>query len=123
MAKRILVVDDDELVLIAVGELMKSKGFEVSTVSSGPEALETLEREPFDLCVLDIIMPVMDGYEVCRRIRRMERAGKMPVLMLTAKAADEDRQRGLEAGANLYLPKPISPAKLIQMVEEVLASR
>ena len=70
--------------------------------------------------ILDVIMPEMDGFEVCRRIRRIDSYAETPIIMLTAKSGEEDRQRGLEAGANLYLPKPISPRRLIALVEEAI---
>jgi DNA-binding response OmpR family regulator len=65
-------------------------------------------------------MPEMDGFEVCQKIRRIDSYTETPVMMLTAKSGDEDRQRGLEMGANLYLPKPISPKRLIALVEEAI---
>jgi two-component system OmpR family response regulator len=89
-------------------------------MSHAPGALEKLSTEQFDLVILDVIMPEMTGFEVCERIRKMDSYSETPILMLTAKSGDEDRQRGLEAGANLYLPKPIAPRQLIALVEEAL---
>ena len=120
MAKKILVVDDDELVLIAISELLTPSGFSVTTCSNGPEALERVASDRFDLVILDVIMPEMDGFEVCQRIRQLDSYTETPVMMLTAKSGEEDRQRGLEVGANLYLPKPISPKRLIALVEEAI---
>ncbi len=120
MAKKILVVDDDDLVLIAIQELLTPQGFSVTTLSNGSGALEKASTERFDLVILDVIMPEMDGFEVCQRIRRMEAYTETPILMLTAKSGEEDKQRGMDAGANLYLPKPIAPRRLIALVEEAL---
>jgi len=120
MAKKILVVDDDELVLIAIQELLSPLGFSVTTMSNGPGALEKVSRDRFELVILDVIMPEMDGFEVCQRIRKMDSYSETPILMLTAKSEEEDRQRGMEAGANLYLSKPIAPKRLIALVEEAL---
>jgi len=120
MAKRILVVDDDEMVLLAIQELLTPMGFSMTTMSNGAGALEKASGERFDLVILDVIMPEMDGFEVCRKIRGMDSYSETPILMLTAKSAEEDKQRGMEAGANLYLPKPISPRRLIALVEEAL---
>jgi len=120
MAKKILVVDDDELVVIAIQELLTPLGFSVTTTSSGAAALEKASQDQFDLIILDIIMPEMDGFEVCRKIRRMGPYEDIPIIMLTAKSAEEGRQLGMEAGANLYLPKPISPKRLIALVEEAM---
>jgi CheY-like chemotaxis protein len=123
MAKRILVVDDDEMVLIALDELLKPEGYEVQTVSSGMEALQKLDQGGYDLLMLDVIMPEMDGYELCKRIREKEKYKETPVVFLTAKSRDEDRAKGLEAGANLYLSKPISPDKLLGIVSDALGQK
>ena len=120
MAKRILVVDDDELVRIALNELLKPEGYVVNTVSGGSEALEKLDQDGYDLLMLDIIMPEMDGFELCKRIREMERFKETPVVFLTAKSREEDRIRGLEVGANLFLSKPISPGKLLEIVADTI---
>jgi CheY-like chemotaxis protein len=120
MAKKILVVDDDELVLIAIQELLSPLGFSVVKACSGADALEKIAQEQFDLIILDIIMPEMDGFEVCQRIRQTNSYTETPIMMLTAKSGEEDKERGIEVGANLYLPKPISPKKLIALVEEAL---
>jgi len=120
MSQRILVVDDDELVLAALVELLSPKGWTVITAPSGPQALEQLERERFDLLILDIIMPRMDGYELCQKIRTMEGYTKIPVIMLTAKNGEEEQKRGLNAGANLFLPKPIFPQRLLELIEASL---
>lgn len=118
MAKRILVVDDDELVLMALDELLRPEGYEVHSVSSGTQALKRLDETTYDLLVLDIIMPEMDGFDLCKRIREREDYRETPVLFLTAKSREEDRMKGLEAGANLFLSKPISPDKLLKIVSE-----
>jgi CheY-like chemotaxis protein len=123
MAKRILVVDDDEMVLMALEELLKPEGYEVQTVAGGTEALQKLDQGGYDLLMLDVIMPEMDGYELCKRIREKEKYKETPVVFLTAKSRDEDRAKGLEAGANLYLSKPISPDKLLGIVSDVLGQK
>jgi two-component system, OmpR family, alkaline phosphatase synthesis response regulator PhoP len=120
MAKEILVVDDDDLVLIAIQELLTPLGFVVTTMSNGIEALAKASSHRFDLVILDVIMPEMDGFELCRKIRQIASYAATPVMMLTAKSGEEDRQRGLDVGANLYLPKPISPKRLIALVEEAI---
>ncbi len=120
MGKKILVVDDDELVLIAIQELLTPLGFSVTALSSGQEALESVSRSRFDLMILDVSMPEVTGFEVCQKIRQMESYTDIPVLMLTARSGEEDKERGMAAGANLYLPKPISPKRLIALVEEAL---
>ena len=120
MAKNILVVDDDELVLLAVQALLTPLGFSVTLSSSGADALQKAASKRFDVVILDVIMPEMDGFEVCRNLRQLEAHHETPILMLTAKGGEEDKQRGMEAGANLYLPKPIAPKRLIALVEEAM---
>jgi CheY-like chemotaxis protein len=120
MTKRILVVDDDEMVLMALDELLKPEGYEVHTAGSGAEALQKLDGSAYDLIMTDVIMPEMDGFELCKRIRQKETYREVPVVFLTAKTRDEDRVRGLEAGANLFLSKPISPDKLLGIVSSTL---
>lgn len=120
MEKRILVVDDDEMVLMALNELLKTEGYMIQTVSSANEALQKLDENGYDLLMLDVIMPEMDGFELCKRIRTKENYKETPIVFLTAKSRDEDRVRGLEAGANLFLSKPISPDKLLGIVEDAL---
>lgn len=120
MAPKILVVDDDELVLIAIQELLSPLGFSVTTAPNGSEALEKILSERFNLVILDVIMPEMNGFEVCQKIRQVDSYAETPIMMLTAKSGEEDKQRGMEVGANLYLPKPISPKRLIVLVEEAM---
>ena len=120
MVKRILVVDDDEMVLMALDELLKPEGFEVQTVSSGMEAIKELDKKGYDLIMLDVIMPEMDGFSLCKRIRGIEKYKETPIVFLTAKSREEDRLRGLEVGANLFLSKPISPDKLLKIVADTL---
>lgn len=116
MAKKVLIVDDDELILMALTELLQPEGYEITTTTSGVEALQILNREVFDLAVLDIIMPTMDGIELCRRIRERDDLKRMPVIFLSAKSQEEDRAAGLGAGADLFLSKPISPEKLLKIL-------
>ena len=120
MSKKILVVDDDELVLIALEELLKPCGYEVSTALNGQVALEKAGEEKFDLMILDIIMPGIDGFELCRKIREMELYRTVPIIILTAKSSKEDTQKGIDAGAYLFLPKPMAPQRLLDLVKNSL---
>jgi two-component system alkaline phosphatase synthesis response regulator PhoP len=120
MAKRILVVDDDEMVLMALDELLKPEGYEVRTFSRGKEALKSLDQEEYDLLMLDVIMPEMDGIELCKQIREREDCREIPIVFLTAKSREEDKIQCLEAGANLSLSKPISPDKLLEIISDSL---
>ncbi|MBW2056810.1 MAG: response regulator [Deltaproteobacteria bacterium] len=117
MARRILVVDDDELVLVALRELLAPRGYAVTTVQSGAQALEEIENHRFDLLILDVIMPRMDGFQLCERIRATEGYSRTPIVMLTAKSDPDEEKRGLAAGADLFLPKPIPPQRLLDLIE------
>ena len=120
MPKRILVVDDDQMVLMALGELLKPEGYEVHMVSSGIEALKRIDENGYDLLLLDIIMPLMDGFELCRKVRGKEKYKETPIVFLTAKSREEDKISGLAAGANLFLSKPISPEKLLDIISKTI---
>ena len=114
---RILVVDDDPTVAEVVAGYLERAGFAVERAGDGPEALRLAgERWP-DLVVLDLMLPGLDGLEVCRRLRA---AGPVPVIMLTARGDEEDRITGLEVGADDYVTKPFSPRELVLRVESVL---
>ncbi len=114
--KIILVVDDDVRNSFALSKLLSDKGIIVKIAQDGQKALDILAQEPIDLVLIDIMMPVMDGYETTRRIRAQSKFNHLPVLALTAKAMKDDRQKCLEAGANDYLPKPIDVERLFSML-------
>ncbi len=119
MSHKILIVDDDELVLISVKTLLESEGFIVDTASNGKDALAQAESGQFDLFMLDVIMPGMSGFDVCQALRATERYKQAPIVVLTAKSAEADRKKGIEAGATRFLPKPIQPESLLSVLEEV----
>ena len=120
MAKSILIVDDDEMVLMALSELLKPEGYDIDSVGSAKEALNKINEKRYDLLILDIIMPEMNGLELCRKIRTREDYDEIPIVFLTAKSREDDRALGIEAGANLFLSKPISPDKLLKIVSETI---
>ena len=120
MPKRILVVDDDEMVLMALDELLRPEGYEVHTVLSAAEALERLDQNGYDLLMLDIIMPKMDGFELCKKIRERKGYTHTPIIFLTAKSPEKHGTLGLDAGADMFLSKPISPEKLLRVVAETI---
>ncbi|WP_214658785.1 ATP-binding protein [Candidatus Formimonas warabiya] len=114
---RVLLVDDDPVNLQAAAAILRLGGHGVIAVSSGKAALAELDRhKDYSLMVLDVMMPEMSGYEVCRRLRESRSIFELPVLMLTAKATTEDIVMGFEAGANDYLPKPFEPEELLARV-------
>jgi DNA-binding response OmpR family regulator len=121
MPRKILVVDDDILVLEALRELLVADGYEVTTATRGQEALEVMEREHFDLLVLDVVMPKMTGFDVCREIRTWDdERSRVKIIMLTAKTDPKDLEIGEEAGCDLYLTKPIDPRKLKELIRGTL---
>jgi DNA-binding response OmpR family regulator len=119
--KLVLVADDDPDILDLVTFRLDRAGYEVVQARDGQEALDTaLARAP-DLCVLDVMMPRLDGYEVTRRLREAESTRSVPVILLTARAQESDVERGFGAGATDYMRKPFSPQELRARVEALLA--
>ncbi len=115
--RRVLVVDDDPTVAEVVTDYLHRAGFLVEHVAEGPAAVARAAEAPPDLVVLDLMLPGLDGLEVCRRIRER---GPVPVVMLTARGDEDDRVLGLEFGADDYVTKPFSPRELVLRVESVL---
>ncbi|WP_425561756.1 response regulator transcription factor [Microbacterium awajiense] len=115
--RKVLVVDDDPTVSEVVTDYLRTAGFVVEHASDGFAAIEAVQRGAPDIVVLDRMLPGIDGSEACRRIRA---AGPTPVILLTALGTEEDRIRGLEAGADDYLTKPFSPRELVLRVQSVL---
>ncbi|MDM5299574.1 response regulator transcription factor [Bacillus pumilus] len=113
----ILLVDDESDMLDLIGSFLQKQGFDIRTANNGIEALRQLEIEPIDLVVLDIMMPDMDGFEVCQHIRQ---TSQIPILFLTARSYEEDRIRGLEIGADDYIMKPFSLRELAARIETTL---
>ena len=112
-----LLVDDDARLPGLLKSFLEPQGVDVTTATGGAAALEALERETFDVVILDVMMPGMDGLETLRRIRAMS---SVPVLMLTARGDETDRIVGLELGADDYLPKPFNPRELAARIRAIL---
>lgn len=118
--KTILVVEDEESLLKLESILLTSKGFEVIGAANGSIALDVLEKNRVDLVLLDIMLPEIDGFEVCRRIKNNPDTKDLPVIMLTAKKSQEDLSRGDDVGADWYVTKPFKSAKVIETIERFL---
>jgi DNA-binding response OmpR family regulator len=118
--KRILVVDDEIYIVHILEFTLTMEGYDVITAADGEEALRKIRDDRPDLVVLDIMMPKMDGYEVCRRLRQDEDAQTLPVILLSAKGRPIDRETGLEVGADDYIVKPFSPRRLLEKIRDLL---
>ncbi len=117
MAETVLIVDDDERLSAMLADYLSGNGYAVHRAPNGEAGLAQLKRQPADVVVLDVMMPGIDGFETCRRIRAFS---QVPVLMLTAKGEDTDRIVGLELGADDYLPKPFNPRELLARLKAIL---
>ena len=120
MAKRILVVDDEVESVKLIGLMLQRRGYEIIAARSGAQALEKAQADKPDLIILDVMMPDMDGYEVCRRLRADPATASMPIIMFTAKTMVDDKVAGFQAGADDYLTKPVHPEELASRIEAVL---
>jgi len=118
---RILVVDDEPEAVELVEFNLKQSGYAVTTADDGAEALKKARAQTPDLIVLDVMLPEMDGFEICKSLRLDPATARVPIIMLTAKAAEIDRVLGLELGADDYLTKPFSPRELLLRVKKILA--
>jgi phosphate regulon transcriptional regulator PhoB len=120
MAAQVLVVEDEPDIRDLIVLHLQREGFQVRTARSGADALRQVKVAPPDLVVLDLMLPELDGLEVCRRLRRDVATASVPVIMLTAKGDEADRVVGLELGADDYITKPFSPKELVARVRAVL---
>ena len=118
--KKILVVDDEKDVLDLVRRILTRGGFKVITASDGKEGLAKVYSEAPDLMILDINMPMMDGWEVCRKIRGDPLYKHLPIIMLTVRRTKKDQLKGLDIGGDEYITKPFYPTELIARVKTVL---
>ncbi len=120
-AMKILIVDDEPHILRSLGFVLSREGYEVLEARGGTEALDLVEQERPDLVFLDIMMPQLDGYEVCRRIKESDELSGTYVILLTAKGQESDRRKGMGVGADEYMTKPFSPSRAVARVNEILA--
>ena len=120
MPTRILIVEDDPDIAELVARYLDKAGFTTERAASGREALQTIAARPPDLLVLDLMLPHVDGLEVCRLVRANEHTTALPIIMLTARAEESERIVGLELGADDYLAKPFSPNELVARVRALL---
>ena len=120
MARKILVVDDEAVLVETIAYNLEQAGYQVTTAADGASALEAAHRESPDLIVLDLMLPEMDGLEVCRQLRRESATAQTPIIMLTAKSDEIDKVVGLEVGADDYVTKPFGRRELLARVRALL---
>ena len=120
MGSKVLVVDDEPSITKTLGARLKAEGFEVMVAGDGITALHSVYKDPPDLIILDIMMPEMDGFETCQRLRSDPRYKEIPILMLTAKTAEEDKLWGEMLGAIEYLSKPFGSKELVEKVKKLI---
>jgi DNA-binding response OmpR family regulator len=118
--ERVLIVDDDPDIVRLVRYNLTHSGYDVQSAGSGREALELVQKQPPDLVVLDVMLPDVDGLEVCRTLRQQSSSRRIPILMLTARGEEIDRVVGFELGADDYVSKPFSPRELVLRVKSIL---
>jgi DNA-binding NarL/FixJ family response regulator len=118
--KRLLLIDDDPNLILLVKDYLEFRGYEVITAENGREALEVLEQDIPDLIICDVMMPEMDGYTFVKHVREEPRTSWIPVLFLSAKGQSQDKVKGLNTGADVYMVKPFEPEELVAQVESSL---
>ena len=118
---KILLVDDEPSLVKVVSRRLESEGFEVRVAMDGEEALHQVETSRPDLIILDVMLPKMNGYEVCRKLKWDARYQKIPVLLFTAKALERDEKFGFEAGADAYVRKPFRAPELLEKIRTLLS--
>ena len=122
MSTKILIADDEPNILISLEFLMKREGYEVVVARDGQEAMDAIVRERPALVLLDVMMPIKTGFDVCYEVRAHEAVRDTLIVMLTAKGRDTDVAKGLALGANAYMTKPFSTKELVQKVKDLLGT-
>ncbi|UEM05720.1 response regulator [Skermanella rosea] len=122
MSQSILIADDEPSILLSLQFLLQKAGFEVRLAKNGEEVIQALEQSVPDLILLDAMMPKRDGFDVCQTIRANPDWQRLPVIMLTAKSRDVERQKGMALGATDYVTKPFSTRDLVETVRKHLAA-
>ena len=123
MAKKILVIEDDPATSRLVDYSLRHEGYQVITAANGLEGIRKAHNESPDLVILDVMLPGMDGFEICHQLRSEPDTAQLPILMFSAKAQEIDRDTGLKVGADDYLAKPAAPADIVDRVQKLLAKK
>jgi two-component system, OmpR family, alkaline phosphatase synthesis response regulator PhoP len=120
MAKKVLIADDEPNIVTALEFMLQKSGYEVHTVNNGTEALNQIEQFGPHLVLLDVMMPAINGYEVCQRIRQNPALAGLKIIMLTAKGRELDMAKGLALGADVYVTKPFATKQLLEQVQKLI---
>jgi two-component system, OmpR family, alkaline phosphatase synthesis response regulator PhoP len=120
MAKKVLIADDEPNIVTALEFMLQKSGYEVHTVNNGTEALNQIEQFGPHLVLLDVMMPAINGYEVCQRIRQNPALVGLKIIMLTAKGRELDMAKGLALGADVYVTKPFATKQLLEQVQKLI---
>ena len=120
ISKKILIVEDDPSFSRAINHMIGKEGYDVITASNGMTGLRMAKEEKPDLLILDVMLPGLDGFEICSRLRGETQTAKLPIIMLSAKGQDTDKTTGLKVGANEYLTKPVDRAVLLEKLTSLL---
>jgi two-component system, OmpR family, alkaline phosphatase synthesis response regulator PhoP len=120
VSKKILIADDEPSIVAAVEFLLRRNGYEVEVARNGEEALQLVDTSHPDLVVLDVMMPVKSGYEICKRIRERPDSQSIKIIMLSAKGRDAEVSKGLSIGADVYITKPFSTRELLAKIDDLL---
>jgi DNA-binding response OmpR family regulator len=123
MSKKVLIVDDEPSIIVALQFLMEQQGYETLVAFSGEEAMEAVARHRPDLILLDIMLPVVDGFEVCQRVRENPAWRDVRIVLVTALGSEANVTKGLDLGADAYVTKPFANADLVAKVKELLECR
>jgi len=122
VTKKILIADDEPSIVVALEYLLRRNGFEVLVARNGDEALKQVEAHVPDLVLLDVMMPLRSGYDVCKRIREREEWRHIRIVILSAKGRDAEVNTGMAAGADLYVIKPFATRELVEKIRSLLAN-
>jgi DNA-binding response OmpR family regulator len=123
MDSKVLVIEDDPATTRLVDYSLRHHGYQVITAANGLEGIRKAQNEAPDLVILDVMLPGMDGFEICNRLRTNPATCKIKILMFSAKTQDADRQTGMKVGADDYLTKPAAPAEIVARVEKLLTQK
>ncbi len=119
--KKILLVEDEKDMVYAVTLQLEAKGYEVITASDGQDGLDKARTKKPDLIILDLMLPKIDGYKVCRMLKFDNKYQNIPIILFTARAQDSDKKIGRDVGADVYITKPFEPSVLLDKIRELLA--